>query len=211
MAKFMGNVSDILDIDALLTQLGPGRHETMFLKDSNGKILDENKDDEFVKKIVDADYPEPYFSDQIYYAGFDFDQKYIRQLDKFLGTVCIRCFISQTAPGIIIPPHYDFPTEYRKLDIESLGVVEAYHIHLGAPSQGQILMVEGDALHMQESGNCYKWDDYLNCHSACNIGYETKYVLLYKGVKTVSTFDYTYEFSYDDDNVKIILEDGTKI
>jgi len=211
MAKFIGNISHKLDTISLLKNLGPGRSETIFFKDQYGAILEEYKNNEFVKRAVLAGYPDPYVTGKLYYAGFDFSEYYIKQLDQLFGTICVRCFINQTDPGMIVPPHYDVPTEDREEKLKEIGTIEAYHVHIGEPKTGQILMLEGQALYMQENGNCYKWDDYLNWHSACNIGYETKYVLLYKGIRTFKPFNYSYEFTDDDDNVKIILEDGTKI
>lgn len=211
MVAFIGNIEHVVEGHSLISCLGEGREEVLTMRDEHGNLREDCQGQEFAERVYAAGYPDPVCSGKMFYGGLDFPANWIYKLDKIFGTVAIRCIVNRTDPGMIVPPHYDVPDEEREESLKKFGTIEAYHVHIGDPTEGQILMIERQALHMQENGNCYKWDDYLNWHSASNVSYETKYVLLYKGLRPFTEFEYTYEFCEEDDNVLIVLEDGTKI
>lgn len=211
MVQFVENISHIIESDELLSSLNNGRTEDLYIQDENGNLAEHCKGQAFPERVYAAGYPDPICSGRMFYGGLDYPAEWIYKLDKYFGTICIRCIINETQPGMIVPPHYDVPTEGREEKLLKLGTIEAYHIHIGEPKEGQLIMLEKQALHLQENGNCYKWDDYLNWHSAANVSYDPKYVLLYKGLRPFTPFAYSYNFTEDDDNVQIVLEDGTCI
>lgn len=211
MAKFVGNINDEIDINALIASLRQGQEKSLILRDSNGNLKEELRGQPFAEKVYAANYLDPVISGTWFYCGLDFSQDVVSKLDTIFGTVAFKCIINKISTGMTIPPQSSIVDAQRESRLVELGNIEAYHIHLGTSAVGQVMMIEKQALHKQESGNCYKWNDYTSCYSASNISYDIKHIMLYMGIRAFREFNYSYEFTYKDENVVIVLEDGTKI
>lgn len=213
MASFIGNLSHIIDFDSILKNLGSGYLEDSNMLDETGKVLDEALEDERWKKLYEAGYPGLVCSGKIYTAKHHYSEDIVHKLDSYFNTVCIRMLISEFTTGHIAPPHFDYIREDRP-DLEEkilkLGTIEAYHIHLGEPEEGHVFVINGNCHYLEEQGNCYKWDHYLDYHGSSNTGLKTKYLMTYFGLKPYKTLpEYTYYFHDDIEQVDLVFADGT--
>jgi len=216
MAQFVRNLSDIIDFKFLLQNLNEGYLECdSSVLDENGKIKEEFQDDIRAVKLVESGYKEPFCTGKIYTARYHFSEDIVDKLDTYFGTACVRMLVSEFKPGHIAPPHFDYlregdPDAEKKL--LEYGDVEAYHIHVGDPEEGHLFLVENQCYYYEKEGNCYKWDNHLSWHCACNTGYGTKYLITYAGIKLHDkTLKYQYQFHQDTEQVNLIFEDGTTI
>lgn len=211
MAKFIGNLNHILDSNKLLRELRSGHLEDNCMLDNNGELKEECSHDIRLIKLKEAGYPDPICSGRIYTAVHHFPEEYIHKLDEYFGTKCLRALVSEFLPGHLAPPHFDYAREDNEEAEEylnSLGIIEAYHIHLGEPEEGHAFIVDGHCCYMEEPGNCYQWDHYLSWHRACNTGFTKKYLLSYYGLRTDEPIKGKYKFHKHTEQVDIILEDG---
>lgn len=219
MAKLIDNINETLDCDQLLKDLNGGFNEYQTFRDKDGNLtriaqllVNDPKADERTVKVIKANYPGP-MCDGLIYTGCHFPEKYIKRLDEYLGTVCVRVVVSEFAPGKLTVPHYDYAREKDRAAEEKLlelGTIEGYHVHLGEPEEGHGFMIEGVCCYMQEQGNIWKWDNYLSWHSAVNTGWNPKRILSYFGLRPHKPLPaYTYKFNNKAEGVELQFEDGT--
>lgn len=221
MVKLIGNINEYLDCDQLLKDLNKGTYEFYTTRDSSGNldrisqlIVNDPKADERITKLIKADFAAPICDGHIY-TGCHFPEKYVKKLDEYLGTVCIRIVVSEFGPGKLAAPHYDYAREkdYKKeLELNKLGTIEGYHVHLGEPEEGHAFMIEEECCYMQPQGNIWKWDNYLSWHSAVNNGFNQKRILSYFGLRPHKPLPpHTYRYQQKSECVELVFEDGTII
>lgn len=221
MAKLIGNINKELDCDQLLQDLKGGFREYQTFRDKDGNIdrvsqmlINDPRADERLVKVIKANYPGP-MCDGLIYTGSHFPEKYIRRLDNYLGTVCLRVVVSEFDPGKVTVPHYDYAREKDQAaeqKLRELGTIEGYHVHLGEPEEGHGFMIEGVCCYMQEQGNIWKWDDYLSWHSAVNTGWNPKRILSYFGLRPHNPLPpHKYVYNPKSEGVLLEFEDGTTL
>ena len=221
MATLIGNINKELECEQLLKDLKGGFREYQTFRDKDGNIdrvsqmlVNDPKADERLVKVIKANYPGP-MCDGLIYTGCHFPEKYIKKLDEYLGTVCIRVVVSEFAPGKVTVPHYDYAREKdfgAEQKLNELGTIEGYHVHLGEPEEGHGFMIEGICCYMQEQGNIWKWDNYLSWHSAVNTGWHPNRILSYFGLRPHKPLPpHTYRYQQKSECVELVFEDGTII
>ena len=206
MSKFLGNVHQtIIDCDELVQSLTKGYWEEDHMCDVQGNIKAEFQgvQREHIERWLAAGYPDPICKGVIYFPHYHFDEKFIYALDRYFGTICNKCFISEVRPGMIVPPHQDLDMREQKL--LELGELVAFHVHLGEPEAGHVFMNEGHAHYMEANGNAYEWDSYASWHSGSNTGFTNKYFLTYRGTRPHKSFDFTYKWYDYTETVGIIV------
>jgi len=219
MAKLIGNIDEYLNCTQLVKDCVGGFREYQTFRDKDGNIdrvsqllVNDPKADERLVKVIKANYPGP-MCDGLIYTGAHFPEKYIRLLDEYLGTVCVRVVVSEFDPGKVTVPHYDWAREKdKKAEAKLLeyGDIEGYHVHLGEPEEGHGFMIEGECCYMQAQGNIWKWDNYLSWHSAVNTGWNPKRILSYFGLRLKKDLpNYTYKYNDKSEGVELVLDDGT--
>lgn len=208
MAKFLGNIHNkIFDCNELLAEIkeSGGAFEEDYMTDEHGNIRDDMPDimKDYCSKWLKAGYPDPICKGTIYLPHYHFNEKFVYELDKFFGTVCNKCFISEVPPGKIVPPHQDI--DLREERLLELGEIIAFHVHLGEPEAGHVFMIEDHAHYMEANGNAYQWDYFDSWHSGSNTGFTNKYFLTYRGTRFKQPTEYTYRWHDDDETVGIVV------
>lgn len=216
MAEFFANLSDQIDFDQLLNSLTKGHQEVFYVFDKEGNIPDDiNPEDlDYVKRVHTAGYKDPICNDLMFHPFYHFDENLVYKLDQIFGTVCNMCWIDRVCPGRVMIPHRDY--DDREQILEKYGTIVKYHIHLGAPTPGHILVVNDHAHHMEAQGNCYKWNHYLDWSSASNSSFTDKYVLNYRGIVPHPEHshrfnDFDYIWSSTSDSVRIKIKKPVKV
>lgn len=216
MSQFIGNLSDQIDFDQLMSSLTTGYHEKVYVFDRNGNIPEDiNPDDiDYVRQVHEAGYSDPICDDLLFYPHYHFDENLIYKLDRIFGTVCNMCWIECSSPGRVMIPHQDY--DDRENILEKYGSIIRYHIHLGKPVPGQVMILKDHAHHMEAQGNCYKWDHHLDWTSGSNSSFTHRYVLNYRGIvphpEHEDRFkDFNYIWSESSDSVRIKIKKPVKV
>lgn len=212
MATFVGNLSHIIDFKKVLADLRSGFAEDTVIQDDHGNLIAEASSDERWVKLHEAGYPGMVCSGTIYTAHHHFDESIVDKLDEYFGTICVRMLISEFSPGNGTPMHFDRVREDDP-DLEKkileMGTLEAYHIHIGDPEEGHTFIINDKCHYLEESGNCYKWDNYNDWHCSTNNGFTKKYLLSYCGLKPYKPLpEYSYRFHDDIEQVDLVFADG---
>jgi len=216
MSTFFGNLSDQIDFNNLLKNLKTGYQEIFYAFDKDGNIPNSiNPEDlEYVEKIHSAGYTDPICRDMLYYPYYHFSESLVYKLDEIFGAVCNMCWITRVLPGRVTIPHQDY--DNREQILEKYGTMVRYHIHIGDPHPGQVLILKDHAHHMETQGNCYRWDHYSDWHSDSNSSFVPKYILGYRGIVPHSEYadrfqDCEYMFSDIAESVRIKIKKPVKV
>lgn len=211
MASLVGNIDHIVQGQSLIESLSGGELDEFTIRDDLGNLKQSYVGNKCIERLYSAGYPDPVSSGTRFFAGIDFSAELVLKLDELFGTIAIKCQLKRVDTGRVSPPRADSLDPERKFRLESLGILETYHVHIGEPAIGQVFMIEKEALHMQPSGTCFRWDDYRSINSIGNVSYRPVHILIYKGIRPAEYFKRTYEYSKKPDNITIVLEDGSKI
>lgn len=213
MAKYYGNLNEVVNTKEFLSSLGEGQYELCYLYDEHGEVKPEFLETVQRENVLNwkrAGYPDPICNGVIHCPHFDFPEKYLYAINKYLGIIADRCAISVTKPGQVIAPHTD--VDGREEELRKFGELKGFHIHLGAPVPGHVFMIEDQSYYLQQDGAVYEWDQWDSPHSGANAGLETRYIIAIRGIKPYEPLE--YEYVWDEHNPEYLqfkLKDGRVI
>jgi hypothetical protein len=214
MAKNLGNISNEFNFEGIVESLNTpnnGFKDVISILDENGSLkqTSDARAQETMSKLFAAGYKDPVWNNLTFFPNTHFSEGIVHFLDKKLGTVCTQCWINRVPPGAVVPPHTDW--DGREEELEKLGELFRYSLHIGQPDPGHMFWLEGDCLYMEDEGQLYQWNDSGALHGGGNSGYTNKYLLIYRGLKPHTKFDFEYVWQEDNDSVLLKLKDGTII
>jgi hypothetical protein len=193
MAKYIGNLTPIIDFTKLIIDLRPGAVDQMHIYKNNI-----TKDNEFAynsqKILQDAGYPDLAWDGITYSPVTHFDREIIFKLNKAFNSICTSCWISELKPGRVAPPHWDI--DRRDTEFSKYGTLVRFNVAMGDPVQGHAFFVDNECLVDQKSGDAYEWDDPHGIHSGSNCGLTSKFLLIYAGIRLYDTI--SAEYIWDD-------------
>lgn len=210
MAKYIGNLNEVVSTKELLDSLGEGMYEVCYMRDEQGRLKEELLDGVQAENVSNWDragYPDPICNGVIHCPHFHFDDKFLHAINQRLNIIADRCAISVTRPGQVIAPHTD--VDGREESLRSIGEIKGFHIHIGEPDPGHVFMIENQTFYMQDCGAIYEWDQWDSPHSGANAGLTTRYVIAIRGVRPSTPLN--YEYVWDENEMEYLrfkLDDG---
>ncbi|NDA62284.1 MAG: hypothetical protein EBX50_09595 [Chitinophagia bacterium] len=112
----------------------------------------------------------------MFLAGINFDVAVVEKFCDWAGMEgYTNAWISRVKPGDVAPWHWDITDDETTLSKESKGM-ERYHVHIGRPEPGHVLMVEDKVFYLEAEGNTYKWPSRKSWHAGANAGLVPKYL-----------------------------------
>jgi hypothetical protein len=214
MTTRIGNISKEFDLEKMLGQLrsNPGYEADICYFENYKNNLQTYKktgipsDMKWVIPLFEAGYKDPINRAATHNPGVHFDSDIIYFLDKKLGTYCVQAWVNRLEPGQFMPLHID---NDKKDHLLEYGELESYSIHIGEPQPGHLFFIENHCHYMEPSGEMYKWNDRFSLHGGANIGYTTKYILIYQGLRPKQPFNFTYKWSDNMTPISMELDNGT--
>jgi len=149
-----------------------------------GKDFYQNKDGRF-NEVLSLWQAAGYNSNKVewinFYPNTHFDDIVSEHFAKSIGLHHARSWISCVRPGKSAPWHQDIDDDIESY--QKLGNLERYTCHIGAPSVGQVLVIDKECFYMIPQGTVTKWETYTDWHGASNCGFENHYLYHFLGYK----------------------------
>lgn len=179
MAFYVGNISDKIDCDTLLSTVKDfeGDKRTFDLNFFN---LDDPKFGQIGDLWKRAKYENTSIEWFNYYSGKDFPEDYAIQFGNIFNADPVKVWISRIMPGKCFPRHWD--ADYEEINYEGKQLVR-YQLFLRDYQFGHIFILEDTPIIDQKQGDVWQWRNHLVWHGGANIGFENKYIFNFLGEK----------------------------
>ena len=186
MSKLIGNISNIVDMNYLISHLEDTVPGIIVRADMiNNKINDPEyptypgeieHDNAVLKMWNDANYDFKSAWWYLYRAGDHYSTEVEQQFCDFLNIDLMWSSIFKVPPGCTAPlhreagPNIDIDKEIR------------YFCQLNPATPGHMLVIENETFGNLNPGDIYKWDHVKQYHAAANCGLTPVYYIFIQGV-----------------------------
>lgn len=185
MSKYVGNISDIVDLDKLITHLEDTTPSIIVRADMiNNKVNDPSyptypgeveHDNAVLAMWNNANYDFKSAWWHLYRSGDHYSLEVEQQFCDFLNIDLNWTSIFKIDPGCTAPLHREAgPNVNVEKEVR-------YFCQLNHSTPGHVLVVEDETFSNLNAGDLYKWDSVTQLHAASNCGLTPVYYIFVQG------------------------------
>lgn len=192
MSKFVVNCADIIDWHEVILHLEDNYlpivkkadpkfwlEPTISEPDYIQSDFEKNSDKEMCNNWTEANY---FFGSAVWLV-YRTNQHYCTDIEnlvcQLLDIDLCSSMIARIDPGHTVPIHFDPDDDFAQRGDKKV----RFTCQISPSSHGQVLMIGRKALVMLTVGDIFRWDHYLDQHSAANVGLYPVYYFSVLGFK----------------------------